>query len=47
MFDRPAVFQIAERLDFLETARWIEGHHGPYSEGLFKGFVVDSEEGKL
>ena len=47
MFDRPAVIQIAERLDFLETARWIEGHHGPYSEGLFKGFVVDPEEGKL
>ncbi len=47
MFDRPAVIQIAERLDFPETARWIEGHHGPYSEGLFKGFAVDPEEGKL
>ena len=46
MFDRPAVIQIAERLDFLETARWIEGHHGQYAEGLFKGFVVDAEEGK-
>ena len=47
MLDRPAVMKIAEFLGFRETARWIEGHHGPYAEGLFKGFVVDSEEGKL
>ena len=47
MFDRPAVIKIAEMLDFPETARWIEAHHGPYTEGLFKGFVVDPEEGKL
>ncbi len=47
MFDRPAVIKIAEMLDFPETARWIEGHHGPYAEGLFKGFAVDPEEGKL
>ncbi len=46
MFDRPAVIKIVERLDFPETARWIEGHHGPYAEGLFKGFAVDPEEGK-
>ena len=46
MFDRPAVIKIAEMLDFPETARWIEGHHGPYAEGLFKGFVVDTQEGK-
>ena len=47
MFDRPAVIQIAEALGFFETARWIEGHHGQYAEGLFKGFAVDPEEGKL
>ena len=47
MFDRPAVIQIAEALGFFETARWIEGHHGPYAEGLFNGFAVDPEEGKL
>ena len=47
MLDRPAVIKIAEALDFPETARWIEAHHGPYSEGLFKGFVVDPEEEKL
>ena len=46
MLDRPAVIKIAEFLGFHETARWIEGHHGPYAEGLFKGFVVDPEEGK-
>ncbi len=46
MFDRPAVIKIAEFLGFHETARRIEGHHGPYSEGLFKGFVDDPEEGK-
>ncbi len=44
---RSAVIKIAEMLDFPETARWIEAHHGPYTEGLFKGFVVDPEEGKL
>ncbi len=47
MLDRPAVIKIAEFLGFHETARWIEGHHGQYSEGLFRGFVVDSEEGKF
>ena len=47
MLDRPAVIKIAEFLGFHETARWIEGHHGQYAEGLFRGFVVDSEEGKL
>ena len=46
MLDRPAVIQIAERLDFPETVRWIEGHHGPYSEGLFRGFVAEPEGGK-
>ncbi len=46
MLDRPAVIKIAEFLGFHETARWIEAHHGPYSEGLFKGFVVDTQEGK-
>ena len=46
MFDRPAVIKIAEMLDFPETACWIEGHHGQYTEGLFRGFVVDPEEGK-
>ena len=46
MLDRPAVIKIAEFLRFHETARWIEGHHGPYAEGLFKGFTVDPEEGK-
>ena len=47
MLDRPAVLEIAEFLGFHETARWIEAHHGQYAEGLFKGFVVDPEEGKL
>ena len=47
MFDRPAVIKIAEILGFHETARWIEGRHGQYAEGLFKGFVVDTQEGKL
>ncbi len=46
MLDRPAVIKIAEFLGFHETARWIEGHHGQYAEGLFKGFVVDTQEGK-
>ena len=46
MLDRPAVIKIAEFLRFRETARWIEGHHGQYAEGLFKGFVVDTQEGK-
>ncbi len=46
MLDRPAVLKIAEFLGFHETARWIEAHHGPYAEGLFKGFVVEPEEGK-
>ena len=46
MLDRPAVIQIAQELGYPETARWIEGHHGQYAEGLFKGFVVDPEEGK-
>ncbi len=46
MLDRPAVLKIAEFLGFHETARWIEAHHGPYAEGLFKGFMVDPEEGK-
>lgn len=46
MLDQPAVIKIAEFLGFHETARWIEGHQGPYAEGLFKGFVVDPEEGK-
>ena len=47
MLDRPAVIKIAEILGFRETARLIEAHHGQYSEGLFKGFVVDTQEGKL
>ncbi len=47
MLDRPAVIKIAEFLGFHETARWIEGHHGQYAGGLFKGFVVDTKEGKL
>ncbi len=42
MLDRPAVIKIAEFLGFHETARWIEGHHGQYSEGLFRGFEVDT-----
>ena len=41
MLDRPAVIKIAELLGFHETAMWVEAHHGPYSEGLFRGFVVD------
>ena len=46
MLDRPTVIKIAEFLGFHETARWIEGHHGQYAEGLFKGFMVDPEKGK-
>lgn len=46
MLDRPTVIQVAEFLGFLEMARWIEAHHGPYSEGLFRGFVVDKNGGK-
>ncbi len=47
MLDRPAVIKIAELLGFHETAMWVEAHHGPYSEGLFRGFVVDLKGGKL
>ena len=47
MLDRPAVIKIAEFLGFVETARWIEAHHGHYSAGVFRGFVVDPKEGKL
>lgn len=46
MLDRPAVIRIAKRLNFPETARWIEGHPGQYCEGIFRGFVVESEGGK-
>ncbi len=46
MLDRPAVIKIAEALGFLETARWIEDNPGQYSEGIFRGFVVESEGGK-
>ena len=42
MLDRPAVIKIAEFLGFHETARWIEGHHRQYAEGLFRGFEVDT-----
>ncbi len=47
MLDRPAVTKIAEFLGFHETARWIEAHHGRYSEGIFRGFTVDPKGGKL
>ena len=46
MLDRPAVIQIAEALDFPETARWIEGHVKLYAEGLFRGFVIEPKGGK-
>ncbi len=46
MFDRPAVIQIAEALGFPETVRWIKGHSGQYSEGVFKGFVIEPKGDK-
>ena len=46
MLDRPAVIQIAQALGFPETARWIEDNPGQYSEGIFRGFVVEPKEGK-
>ncbi len=46
MLDRPAVIKIAEFLGFHETARWIEAHHGPYSEGIFRRFVVEPKGDK-
>ena len=46
MLDRPVVIKVAEMLDCPKTARWIEGHHGQCSEGLFRGFVAEPEGGK-
>ena len=46
MLDRPAVIRIAGELGFPEAARWIETHTKEYAEGVFRGFVVDSEGGK-
>ena len=46
MLDRPAVIQIAQELGYPETVQWIEDNPGQYSEGIFRGFVVESEGGK-
>lgn len=47
MLDLPEVAKIAELLGFPQTARWVEDHRGRYSEGMFRGFVVDPKGGKL
>lgn len=46
MLDRPEVVRIAEELGFPEATGWIETHPKEYAEGIFQGFVVDSEGGK-
>lgn len=39
MLDRPVVQAIAHRMGYHETVLWIEENHGPYTEGIFRGFV--------
>ncbi len=46
LLDRPKVIQIAETPGYTETARRTEGHAGPYAEGIFRGFVVESKGDK-
>ena len=46
MLDRPAVVRIAGELGFPEAARWIETHTKEYAEGVFRGFIVETQGGK-
>jgi len=46
MLDRPAVVRIARELGFPEAARWIETHTKEYTEGVFRGFIVEAQGGK-
>lgn len=46
MLDRPVVARLAEELGYPDTARWIEDHPKEYAEGVFRGFIVDSQGGK-
>jgi hypothetical protein len=41
MFDRPVVIQLAERMGFPETARWVRAHRDLYATGIFQGFEVE------
>ena len=38
MLDWPTVAEIAERLGFVETARWVRANPRAYARGVFKGF---------
>jgi transposase-like protein len=40
MQDHQAVQEIAARLGYPETARWVREHRHEYLEGTFRGFVV-------
>ena len=44
MQDRPGVKAEAARLGYPETAAWIEEHPHEYTEGVFRGFVVNRKE---
>jgi len=44
MLDRPVVIELARRMGFDETARWIEDHRKEYAEGIFRGFEAQEDE---
>ena len=40
MLDPQAVQEIANRLNYPETAQWVRENQQEYLEGVFRGFVV-------
>jgi len=45
MLDRPVVIELARRMGFGDTARWIETHRKEYAEGIFRGFEAEGGDG--
>jgi len=42
MLDRPGVVHWADKLGYLETARWVRENPKCYAEGVFAGFQAES-----
>ena len=45
MLDRPVVIELARRMGFEGTARWIMTHPRDYAQGVFQGFEAEGGDG--
>lgn len=43
MLDRPLVIEIARAFGADEAADWIEVHRSEYAEGIFRGFISETD----